>query len=476
MRGLGAFGLLISYLLLVSIVICIVFYVITDWGAATGITATKRIGSAMFIGLAWTQTIVLMIVIPGVISAAVSKEYEKKTIEMVALSRLNSFVFVFGKLVSALLYCLVLVISTLPLAGICLMFGGISPEEIAVTYLLTIVFCFMMCTVGLYLSTVVGKTTGAGLLFYTFNWFYLMQTGFVIAQIITRGSIKTWSALMIPANAAHSGMESATVCGVSIPLAIITVVVQLLTGVVLLYASAARVRHWRSERAEVLRILLLISFVVWATLGLGDSAFRTIFASSSGTSSSAAPMMVFGYLALLASIVATGPLRKPHGQSMMSYLFTAKNLLKPEMSGALTYVTVISLLTYMAASAAFYFNAGSGSLDPTYWSAALEQLMLVLAAVWLAASTGVLFSALFRSRTVAVIMSQVVVTVVGMIYYGQYAYRFLGPSFFNGYTVGRTDWPDHVGIIVTSCLCFAISAACLALTDNALQKFGGVTE
>jgi hypothetical protein len=335
----------------------------------------------------------------------------------------------------------------------------------------------MMCSIGLYLSTVVGKTTGAGLLFYAFNWFYLMQTGFVMAHLFSGGSIKTWSMLMIPANAAYSGMESAKICGISISIALITVVVQILVGVVLLYASAARVKHWRSERAGALRVLLLVSFVVFAILGLGDSAFRMFLASSSSKSSAASPLAILWYLVTLASVVATGPLRKAAGQTMMSYLFTAKNLLKPEMSGAMTYVTVISLLTYITASVAFYFNAGSGSLGPTYWSVVVEQLLLVLAVVWLAASTGVLFSALFRSRTVAVIMSQVVVAVVGRLYYGQYAFRFLGPSYFNRYTVtGHADWPDHVGIIITSCICFAISAGCLALTDSALKKFGGVAE
>ncbi len=477
MRGMGAFGLLIVYLLLIAIVMCIVFYATTDWGAATGISATSRIGSGMFTGLAWTQTIILMIVIPGVISAAVSKEYEKKTIEMVVLSRLNSFLYVFGKLISALLYCVVLVISTLPLAGICLMFGGISPEEIAVTYLLTIVFCFMMCSVGLYLSTVVGKTVGALLLFYVFNFFYLIQTGFVVVQIFSHGSLKIWSMLMIPANAAYSGMESAKICGVSIPLAVITVIVQILAGAVLLYASAARVKHWKTERAGILRVLLLVSFVVWALLGLGDSTFKVVLASSSGASSAAAPLAVLGHLLILASVVASGPLRRGPGQTMMSYLFTAKNLLKPDMSGAMTYVTVISLLTYMAASIAFYFNAGSGSLAPAYWSVIVEQLLLVLAAVWLAASTGVLFSALFRSRAVAVIMSIVVVLVAYMIYYGQYAFRYLRVSYYVGYSTPRPIvWPDHAGIIIMSCICLAISAGCLFFTDRALKQFGGVAE
>lgn len=477
MRGLGAFGLLIGYLLLVSIVMCVVFYSETGWGQTARVAAYSRIGSGMFIGLAWTQAIVLLLVIPGVISSAVSREYEKKTIEMVALSGLNSFLFVFGKLISALLYCLVLVVSTLPLAGICLMFGGISPEEIAVTYLLTVVFCFMMCSVGLYLSTVIGKTVGAVILFYAFNWFYVIHMGLIMAQIFSRGSMKSWSSLMIPANAAFSGMESATICGVPIPIAIITVVVQILVGVILLYAAAARVKHWRCERAGVLRTLLAGAFLLFAFLWFGDASLGASFGSSPSLSLTAFPLLVLSALIPFASVMATGPLRKASGQSMANYLFNAKNILKPDMSGAMSYVTVISLLTYVSAAIAFYMNVGPRTLGSLYGFYVAEQLFLLLAAVWLAASTGILFSALFRSRTVAAIMSLVVVGAACIAYYGQHSLRFSNIGSSWGPVVPPTTvWPDHLGLILASYVCFSVSGLCLALTDIALKKAGGVAE
>jgi|GEM_PF-3483579 len=482
MRGLGAYGLIIGYLLLISIVMCITYYTETGWRPTIRLSAAGTMGASLFTALAWTQSIVLMFAIPGVISSAIAREYENKTIEMLALSQMNSFLFVFGKLTSGLLYCLVLILSSLPLAGMCLMFGGISPEEIAITYLITISFCFMMCSTALYFSAILGKTIGAIMTYCIFCIFYLLQymfDGLSLLMVIFQGDSKEpWSKLMLPALGASSSMDSATICGASIPMAVITVVLQTLIGTVLLCASAVKVKHWKSERTAIMRILLLITLVVFAVLGLGDHVLSACYGMSVGKMINVAPLAVLTSLVILSSIIGTGPIHKPCNSSILCYLFNPGNIFKPDLSGAIFYVTLASLLTYSAASLAFAVNpCAVPTSKNVYWMMILVQLPLVLSGVWLAACTGILFSAVFKNRVMAVIVSLSAVVIAVVAYVGTHTiFTSSEILFFTTASSKVSNWPDVPSIMIVSSVCIAISATCLALTSIALKKFGGVVE
>lgn len=281
---------------------------------------------------------------------------------------------------------------------------------------------------------------------------------------------------MLPSWGASASMDSTVICGVSIPLAILAIVMQLLIGVVLLYASVAKIRHWRFEKAGVLRVLLLCLTVVYSILIMGG-----IPAGSYGPtpSSMLVPLGVLGFLPLLAVVIGTGPFRKPLNKSMFSYLFSLKSMLKPDLGGALSYMTVTTLLCYFAGAWAFKINSAGAIPLVSYWPSILEQGIMVLSIIWLAVSSGIFFSALFRSRIIAAIMSLVVLVVLCIVFITAGPDELAGSIFRGPFSYSRPKslhWPDHQLILSIIGVCTIISVPMLAYTGALQKKLGGVVE
>jgi hypothetical protein len=227
-----------------------------------------------------------------------------------------------------------------------------------------------------------------------------------------------------------------------------------------------------------MRILLLVIFIVFAVLGLGDYALGECYGISTGKMINAAPLAVLTSLVFLSAIICTGSFNKPQNSPMLRYLFNLKNIFKPDLSGAIFYVTLVSILTYLAASLAFAVNPSAvPTIKPVYWMMILVQLPLVISGVWLAACTGILFSAVFKNRIMAVIVSLSAVVITVVAYVGSHTrfttYEIL---FFTTAPSKVSNWPDVPSIMVVSSICIAVSAICLAFTGIAQRKFGGIIE
>ncbi len=182
MRGRKGFMVMGGYVLFLGIVLLISYY--TMWiisarnlgGMQTLVNV--KLGQKLFMSLNWTQTILLALIIPSLTSGALTLELEKKTIEMLVLTRLTSGVVVLGKHLTGMLYALILLMCSLPLSGICLMFGGISPAEMVVTYLLLIAWTFLLSAIGVFWSSLFNRTAAAVLMTYgTVAGFMLTSAG-----------------------------------------------------------------------------------------------------------------------------------------------------------------------------------------------------------------------------------------------------------------------------------------------------------
>jgi hypothetical protein len=168
MRGARAYWLMLGYLLFLSFILFIQY---TFWcnkaqSEGHGFSSGSKIGQEFFQWIMITQAFLVAFITPAITSGAITIEKEQRTMEMLELTRLSRSSIVVGKLLSAVGFVILLVISSLPLASICFFLGGVSPQQMGQFYLLLISGSFVAGALGLVWSTVARSTAASVILTY----------------------------------------------------------------------------------------------------------------------------------------------------------------------------------------------------------------------------------------------------------------------------------------------------------------------
>ena len=164
LRGRRPLALQIGYLLVAMIAMAIAALGCRQariMSAQYGGGFRPNYGQTMFVAMFETQVVLLCLVVVGYSAGAISLEQEKRTFEMLAVTTLSSLEIVLGKIAAITALCAMLLVTSVPLAAICLLLGGVSPGEIARCYGL-LLYCVPMWSAGcLLISVLVGRTIGA---------------------------------------------------------------------------------------------------------------------------------------------------------------------------------------------------------------------------------------------------------------------------------------------------------------------------
>jgi len=127
-------------------------------------------GSAMvlYVVLSGFQLGLILLMVPALTGGAISGERERQTLDLMMITKMSAFSVVFGKLLSSLLYVLLLLISTMPVCAVIFYFGGVSLPNLLTTMLFIISVAMMAGSVSLFLSALIRKTIPAIVLSYLF--------------------------------------------------------------------------------------------------------------------------------------------------------------------------------------------------------------------------------------------------------------------------------------------------------------------
>lgn len=420
MRGYKAFTTMGGYLLLLSAAVLIAFFVTVQDRGQNLVNA--RVGLTLFSVLTWTQAVLLTLATPSLTAGMLTQELEKKTIQMVALTRLTPGNIVLGKHLSAFLYVVMLLVSSVPLAGVCFMFGGISPSEIGVTYLLLASYAFLMSGIGVFWSSMMKRTmTAAALaqvscLFYFFS--SLSMGSLVVPAMYGFGLSDMFPfALMNPGWAPYAALMKSSVYGTHIPLALIAIAMQVLTASILLLIASTHIVYHRVEKALPIRALLL----VWTVLGVGLSVgalptlWRAIGGSSSSPGSPSADVILLAYIAgelmvaacLLACTFATGVVERKG--SFIRRVISPSKAFTSKLSGGVCFTVLWTAIAYACAGGAFAWGSslGHAALKSSFWLTYYHLGAVVLAVTAGVACVGVLFSTVVKGRTTAALATGV---------------------------------------------------------------------
>lgn len=528
MRGWKAFVVMGAYVALMATVMLIAYYAMSEqYANSYSHRATHvAVGRDLFTALTWAQAILLTLIIPSLCSGALTQELEKRTIEMIALSPLTSGQMVIGKQLASFLYTLILMVSSVPLAGICLMLGGLSPAEIWVTYLLLVAWAFALSSMGVMWSSLAKKTMTASGNTFGLSFLYFISTaiGGTAVQVASRYGGSSGSAspfvLLSPVWAPTMALQSADVCGVKVPLALAPLVLHVAYGVLFLLIAASHVRYKPAERALPIRLIILGIAIFTAWLGAGSMASRWAYGSLGVAAIGSIAISLLVQSVFAATIFATGVVKKREGKSMLQYAFSGRKVFKSDIGGAISFVVLLVAATFatygITLSKMLKTYSASGVSGPPigmppravppvmhglpaadFWTTFYRLAVPLIVMSVAFAAIGVLSSALAKKRNSAAALV-VLFAIVAFAGYGviMMNYQQMMPNAGSGMSDFAALWPLTPFMVATGAfsqgdltpswladawiVCSAAYAAigliALALASSIFPKTGGVEE
>lgn len=161
MRG-RAFVVQGFYVALLASVVGWVYYEFTAGQAATSAPmVVSGMGHNLFEVLVTLQGVLLLLLTPAFAAGAITIEREQRTYELLAASRLPARSVVLGKLLGSWLYVVMLLTCGLPLAAMCMMWGGVSAEELVWSYVLLCSHAFLLAALAVCCSALANRSSTA---------------------------------------------------------------------------------------------------------------------------------------------------------------------------------------------------------------------------------------------------------------------------------------------------------------------------
>jgi ABC-type transport system involved in multi-copper enzyme maturation permease subunit len=172
MRGRRAFVVLTAYLAILALITYGV-YVIAAQAARDQIafgggmvSASALIGQWIFILLSIFQVVLVCFIAPAFTAGQISLEREKQTLDLLISTPLRPGAIVVGKLLAALAFVVLMIISALPISAIVLMYGGAAVDDLLRQQLVLLVTALGLGSIGLFYSALLKRTQAATVLTY----------------------------------------------------------------------------------------------------------------------------------------------------------------------------------------------------------------------------------------------------------------------------------------------------------------------
>lgn len=168
MRGGRAFAILTAFLLVLSFISYGLYRIVgTSMSYTSSGLMSAVIGQSLFAGLAFFELFLILFITPALTAGTISSERENLTYEMLVATPLKPRTILWGKLLSALSYVLLLIFATIPLASLVFIFGGVAPADTLKALFMLVLTAVTFGVVGLFFSSLTRRTARATVLSYS---------------------------------------------------------------------------------------------------------------------------------------------------------------------------------------------------------------------------------------------------------------------------------------------------------------------
>ncbi len=223
------------------------------YGALGARATLPEFGRWMFVGQFETQAVLLLLIAVGYSAGCISLEREKQTYDMLAITGLSSAEVVLGKVASITLLCYLLMVTSAPLASFCLLFGGVSPGEIALGYGLLAMKIPLWASLGVLASVLAGRSIPA----YIITLIAVVGENSLSLGLMDPGGSPVCMGLFSPFAAPAADELTFELFGRALPPWLLPVPYAVLLTALTAVGAAEAMLHYRPKRSALLRSLLL---------------------------------------------------------------------------------------------------------------------------------------------------------------------------------------------------------------------------
>ena len=180
MRGPRAFAVLTIYLLLATGLVVLI-YASYNVNSTPTASSSREVGQAVFVTMILVQGFLVIFMAPAFTAGAISGEKERQTYDLLRTTLLSPSAFILGKLISALSYIFLLLVSAIPLLSLSLMLGGVAISEVIISQLMLGTAAILYAMLGLYFSCTLRSTMSASVATYAVAFFLTIGTPLLAA-------------------------------------------------------------------------------------------------------------------------------------------------------------------------------------------------------------------------------------------------------------------------------------------------------
>lgn len=135
--------------------------------------ATGAVGMEFFAPFAFYNALMIIVAATSYFASAITEEKEEQTLSLLRMTNLSALAILFGKSTSRIFTGLMLLVVQVPFALLAVTLGGVTWEQVVITYLLLCSFLFFSANLGLFASVIARNNVRAGLLTGLIGWLYL---------------------------------------------------------------------------------------------------------------------------------------------------------------------------------------------------------------------------------------------------------------------------------------------------------------
>jgi len=244
------------YVVALLILMCTAWLVVAGTQIIRNVGDMARFGSILFGILAPLQLALMAFLAALVAASAVSQEKDRRTLILMLMTRMTNSELVLGKLLASLLNIFAMLAAALPLFMLIPLFGGVSFEQVARVFGVTLTTALVAGSLGSMLALWREKTfqtlamTALALVIWVGVWegVHLIAAGRELAGI----PVDTWVAAFSPLRAIFAASRPDLASGVGSSLLgngdLLFMIVSLAGAAILNAIAVVRVRAWNPSR------------------------------------------------------------------------------------------------------------------------------------------------------------------------------------------------------------------------------------
>ncbi len=133
--------------------------------------------------LAWTECMILLVVIPVIAAGSIASEREKQTLDIMLTTPIKPFSIIVGKVFNSIASVLMFVISSIPIMSVAFIFGGLNWFALLGYIVVMVYISYYVASIGVFCSSLVKKTILAIILTIIFEVLVFIGTGVIYGII-----------------------------------------------------------------------------------------------------------------------------------------------------------------------------------------------------------------------------------------------------------------------------------------------------